>query len=98
MQSATIQHLASQRSLNLTDYETQFDPEYAILWGFIKPQTGNVTLNLLEEVRKHDRMFERNGGREDACIVENNIDSPKAVVCLREQAADRDLVAHVGRH
>jgi len=33
MQSATIQHLAVQRSLNLTDYETEYDPDYAILWG-----------------------------------------------------------------
>ena len=64
MQSATIQHLAVQRSLNLTDYETEYDPEYAILWGFIKPQAGpNVTLKLLEDVRKHDRLFESDGGR-----------------------------------
>jgi len=64
MQSATIQHLAVQRSLNLTDYETEYDPEYAILWGFIKPQAGpNVTLKLLEDVRKHDRLFESSGGR-----------------------------------
>jgi len=63
MQSSTIQHLAVQRSLNLTDYETEYDPEYAILWGFIKPQTGpNVTLQLLEDIRKHDRLFESNGG------------------------------------
>ncbi|MEK7877294.1 MAG: crotonase/enoyl-CoA hydratase family protein, partial [Pseudomonadota bacterium] len=64
MQSATIQHLAVQRSLNLTDYETEYDPECAILWGFIKPQAGpHVTLKLLEDVRKHDRLFESNGGR-----------------------------------
>ena len=64
MQSATIQHLAVQRSLNLTDYETEYDPDYAILWGFIKPQAGpNVTLKLLEDVRQHDRLFEANGGR-----------------------------------
>ena len=64
MQSATIQHLAVQRSLNLTDYETEYDPDYAILWGFIKPQSGpNVTLKLLEDVRQHDRLFESNGGR-----------------------------------
>jgi len=64
MQSATIQHLAVQRSLNLTDYETEYDPDYAILWGFIKPQSGpNVTLKLLEDVRQHDRLFEANGGR-----------------------------------
>lgn len=64
MQSATIQHLAVQRSLNLTDYETEYDPDYAILWGFIKPQAGpNVTLKLLEDVRQHDRLFESNGGR-----------------------------------
>ena len=64
MQTATVQHLAAQRSLNLTDYETEYDPEYAILWGFIKPQAGpNVTLKLLEDIRKHDRLFESNGGR-----------------------------------
>ena len=64
MQSATIQHLAVQRSLNLTDYETEYDPDYAILWGFIKQQAGpNVTLKLLEDVRQHDRLFESNGGR-----------------------------------
>ena len=64
MQSATIQHLAVQRSLNLTDYETEYDPDYAILWGFIKPQAGpNVTLKLLEDVRTHDRLFKNNGGR-----------------------------------
>ena len=64
MQSATIQHLAVQRRLNLTEYETEYDPEFAILWGFIKPQgVPNVTLKLLEDVRKHDRLFESNGGR-----------------------------------
>ena len=64
MQSAIIQHLPVQRSLNLTEYDTEYDPEYGILWGFINPQTGpNVTLKLLEEMRKHDRLFESNGGR-----------------------------------
>ena len=64
MQSATIQHLAVQHSLNLTDYETEYDPDYAILWGFIKPQSGpNVTPRLLEDVRTHDRLFKNNGGR-----------------------------------
>ena len=64
MQSATIQHLAVQRSLNLTDYETEYDTEYGILWGYITPQAGpNVSLKLLEDVRKHDRLFESNGGR-----------------------------------
>ena len=64
MQSATIQHLPVQRSLNLTEYDTEYDPEYGILWGFINPQAGpNVTLKLLEDVRKHDRLFESNGGR-----------------------------------
>ena len=64
MQSATIQHLAVQRSLNLTDYETEYDTEYGILWGYISPQAGpNVSLKLLEDVRKHDRLFESNGGR-----------------------------------
>ena len=64
MQSAIIQHLPVQRSLNLTEYDTEYDPEYGILWGFINPQTGpNVTLKLLEDMRKHDRLFESNGGR-----------------------------------
>ncbi len=63
MQSATIQHLAVQRSLNLTDYETDYDPEFAILWGFIKPHAGpNVTRKLLEDIGKHDRLFKSNGG------------------------------------
>ena len=64
MQTATVQHLAAQRSLNLTEYETEYDREFGILWGYIKPQAGpNVTLRLLEDVRKHDRLFESNGGR-----------------------------------
>lgn len=63
MQTATVQHLAAQRSLNLTDYETEYDREFGILWGYINPQAGpNVTLKLLEDVRKHDRLFESNGG------------------------------------
>ena len=33
MQSATVRHLAVQRNLNLTDYETEYEPEYGILWG-----------------------------------------------------------------
>ena len=64
MHSATVKHLAVQRNLNLTDYETEYEPEYGILWGFYNPQTGpNVTLKLLEDVYKHDRLFENNGGR-----------------------------------
>ena len=64
MQSATVQHLAVQCGLNLTDYETEYDTEYGILWGYINPQAGpNITLKLLEDVRKHDRLFESNGGR-----------------------------------
>jgi DSF synthase len=64
MQSATVQHLAVQRSLNLTDYETEYEPEYAILWGFFNPQaTPSFTVKLLEDIRKHDRLFESNGGR-----------------------------------
>ena len=48
MQTATVQHLAAQRSLNLTDYETEYDREYGILWGYINPQSvPNVTLKLL---------------------------------------------------
>jgi DSF synthase len=64
MQTATVQHLAAPRSLNLTDYETEYDPEYGILWGFMNPQAApSVTLKLLEDVRAHDRLFESNGGR-----------------------------------
>lgn len=64
MQTATVQHLTAQRSLNLTDYETEYDPEYGILWGFMNPQAApSVTLKLLEDVRAHDRLFESNGGR-----------------------------------
>ncbi len=64
MQTATVQHLAVQHSLNLTEFETEFDPEYGLLWGFYNPQGGpNATLKLLEDVRKHDRLFESNAGR-----------------------------------
>ena len=63
MQNATVQHLAAQRSRNLTAYETEYDPEYAILWGFINAQGGpNVTLELLEDIRVHDLMFKADGG------------------------------------
>lgn len=64
MQTATVQHLAAQRNLNLTDYETEYDPEYGILWGFMNPHAApSVTLKLLEDVRAHDRLLENNGGR-----------------------------------
>ncbi len=64
MQTATVQHLAVQRSLNLTDYETEYDPEYGVLWGFMNPQAApSVTLKLLEDVREHDRLLKSNGGR-----------------------------------
>ena len=64
MQSATVRHLAVQRSLKLTEFETEYDPEDGILWGFYNPQAGpKITLKLLEDVRKHDRLFESNGGR-----------------------------------
>ncbi|MEO7728616.1 MAG: crotonase/enoyl-CoA hydratase family protein [Burkholderiales bacterium] len=64
MQTATVQHLGVQHSLNLTEFETEYDPEYSILWGFYNPRSGSqATLKLLEDLRKHDRMFERNGGR-----------------------------------
>ena len=64
MQSATIQHLAVRRSLNLTDFETEYDPEYGILWGFFNPQAApSFTSKLLEDIRKHDRLFESNNGR-----------------------------------
>ena len=64
MQTATVQHLAVQRNINLTDYETEFDPEYSILWGFFNPQTApSFTLKLLDDIRRHDRLFESNGGR-----------------------------------
>ena len=63
MQSATVQHLAVQHSLNLTEFETEYDPEYAILWGFCNPQSAPIaTLKLLEDVHRHDRLFEHNGG------------------------------------
>ena len=64
MQTATVQHLAVQRNLNLTDYETEYYPEYGVLWGFMNPQAApSVTLKLLEDVREHDRLFKSNGGR-----------------------------------
>lgn len=64
MRTATIQHLAVQRSLNLTDYETEYDPEYGVLWGFMNPQAApNVTLKFLEDLREHDRLLKSNGGR-----------------------------------
>ena len=64
MQSAVIKHLPVQRSLDLTEYETEFEPEYGILWGFLNPQAGPIaSIKLLEDVRKHDRLFESNGGR-----------------------------------
>lgn len=64
MQTATVQQLAVQHSLNLTEFETQYDPDNAILWGFYSPQSGtHASLKLLEDVRKHDRLFESNGGR-----------------------------------
>ena len=64
MQTATVQHLGVQHSLNLTEFETEYDPEFAILWGYYNPHGGpNVTLKLLEDVRKHDRLFKSNGGR-----------------------------------
>ncbi len=63
MESAVVQHLAMQRGLNLTEYETEYDPEYGILWGFVNPQAvPKVTLKLLEDVRKHDRWLESSGG------------------------------------
>jgi DSF synthase len=64
MQIATVQHLAAQRSLNLINYETEYDREFGILWGYINSQTGpNISLKLLEDVRNYDRLFESNGGR-----------------------------------
>src|SRR5579862_9560389 len=64
MQTATVQHLAVERSLNLTDFQTEYDPEYAILWGHFNPQAApSFTLKLLADIRKHDRLFESNGGR-----------------------------------
>ena len=64
MSSATVQQLAVQHSLNLTDYETEYDPEYGILWGYYNPQAApNITLKLLDDVHRHDRLFESNGGR-----------------------------------
>lgn len=63
MQSTVVQHPAAQRDLNLTDYETEYDPEFGILWGFVNPQAvPKVTLKLLEDVHKHDRWLENNGG------------------------------------
>jgi DSF synthase len=64
MQSATVQQLSVQHSLNLTEYETEYEAEYGILWGYFNPQGApNISLKLLEDVRRHDRLFESNGGR-----------------------------------
>jgi len=61
---ATVQHLAVQRSLNLTDYETEYDPEYSILWGYFNPTAApSFTLKLLDDIRRHDRLLQSNGGR-----------------------------------
>lgn len=60
---ATVQHLPLERNLNLTEYETEFDPEYSLLWGYFNPQgRPSFTLKLLEDIRNHDRLFESNGG------------------------------------
>jgi len=64
MKTAIVRHLATQRSLDLTDLETEFDPEFGILWGYMKPQgVPSFTPKLLEDIRKHDRLLETNGGR-----------------------------------
>jgi DSF synthase len=64
MISATVQQLAVQHNLNLTDFETEYDPEFGILWGSYNPQSSpNITRKLLDDVNRHDRLFESNGGQ-----------------------------------
>jgi len=63
MQTATVQHLAIEHNLNLADFETEFDPDYAILWGYFNPKGApSFTLKLLADIRKYDRQVEKNGG------------------------------------
>jgi DSF synthase len=63
-QAANIQHLPVERNLNLTEYETEYDPEYSLLWGYFNPVARpSFTLKLLSDIRSYDRLFESNGGR-----------------------------------
>lgn len=64
MKTAVVQQLAVQHSLNLTEFSSEFDPAWGILWGYFNPRgIPNMSLSFLEDARRHDRLLESNEGR-----------------------------------
>jgi DSF synthase len=96
-----------------SQYETEFDPLSATLWGYFKPRgTACYSLGLLKDILAHDQKLVANGGRidVDGAMQEVhyyvtgsrvprvfNLGGDLALFVLLIKARDRDALAHYAR-
>jgi DSF synthase len=58
-----IANLRSPYGVKGTQFEVEFDPEHAVIWGMFNPRgTPCFSLSLLADIRAHDELLEANGG------------------------------------
>jgi DSF synthase len=96
-----------------SQYETQFEPATATVWGYFNPRgTACFSLGLLKDIRVHDEALAMNGGKVD---IEGQMQEAAYYVCgsrvprvfnlggdlalfvLLIKSRDRDALAHYAR-
>jgi DSF synthase len=96
-----------------SQYETQFEPATATIWGYFNPRgTACFSLGLLKDIRVHDEALAMNGGKVD---IEGQMQEAAYYVCgsrvprvfnlggdlalfvLLIKSRDRDALAHYAR-
>ena len=96
-----------------SQYQTEFDPTNATVWGYFKPRgTACYSLGLLKDILSHDQKLVTNGGRVevDGAMQEVhyyvtgsrvprvfNLGGDLALFVLLIKARDRDALAHYAR-
>jgi len=96
-----------------SQYETEFEPATATVWGYFKPRgTACYSLGLLKDILAHDQALAANGGRVEVEGVTHevnyyvtgsrvprvfNLGGDLALFVLLIKARDRDALAHYAR-
>jgi DSF synthase len=96
-----------------SQYETEFEPATATVWGYFNPRgTACYSLGLLKDILAHDQQLAANGGRVDIDGVPQqvnyyvtgsrvpkvfNLGGDLALFVLLIKARDRDALAHYAR-
>jgi DSF synthase len=63
IRAVTAKHVPHELSLDLDEFESEFDAESAVLWGYFNPRGApSFTPRLLADIRRHDHQFESNNG------------------------------------